>query len=129
MALKSGTYIISSVSADSYIGRNLAEDLSLNPKRVIILPKGVEAPKVRRTPFSSDTVPLTNSPGAPVGYRGAARRQLHLEHPWRVRRGDRQASLCRHCRCPESSLENHTAEAARRRHIHVCLCTLPKRKK
>ncbi len=47
MALKSGTYIIASVSQDSYVGRKQNEDKSLLPKRVVVLPQGVEAPKVR----------------------------------------------------------------------------------
>ena len=72
MALKSGTYIIASTSAESYVGRNLAEELSLNPKHVVVLPKGVEAPTVRFTLSSHSTVPLANSPGAPVGYQSAA---------------------------------------------------------
>ncbi|KJA18990.1 hypothetical protein HYPSUDRAFT_190357 [Hypholoma sublateritium FD-334 SS-4] len=47
MTLKSGTYIISSKSEDSYVGRNSVEDKSLHPKRVVVLPQGIEAPKVR----------------------------------------------------------------------------------
>lgn len=46
MALKSGTYIIANKAEDSYVGRNPIEDHSLNPKAVIVLPKGVQAPKV-----------------------------------------------------------------------------------
>ena len=72
MALESGTYIIASKSEDSYVGRKQNEDKSLLPKRVVVLPKGVEAPTVRCTLSSHSTVPLANSPGAPVGYQSAA---------------------------------------------------------
>jgi hypothetical protein len=41
-----GTYIIKSLSLDTYVGRHLTEDRSLLPKRVFVLEKGVEAPQV-----------------------------------------------------------------------------------
>ncbi|PSR87359.1 hypothetical protein PHLCEN_2v5176 [Hermanssonia centrifuga] len=47
MSLPSGNYIITSKVPDGQslsIGRNLAEDKSLLPKKVISLPPGVEAP-------------------------------------------------------------------------------------
>ncbi|CCM03311.1 uncharacterized protein FIBRA_05439 [Fibroporia radiculosa] len=42
--LQSGTYIINKVASGegSYVGRNIVEDLSLLPKRVVIHPPGVE---------------------------------------------------------------------------------------
>ncbi|KJA18989.1 hypothetical protein HYPSUDRAFT_1096871 [Hypholoma sublateritium FD-334 SS-4] len=40
MSLKSGTYTIS-----SKFGCNPMDDMSLNPKRVVVLPQGVEASK------------------------------------------------------------------------------------
>jgi hypothetical protein len=45
--LQSGTYIVFGKSTNQPIGRALAEDKSLGPKRVVNLPGGVEAPKVR----------------------------------------------------------------------------------
>ncbi|KAK7027239.1 hypothetical protein VNI00_015328 [Paramarasmius palmivorus] len=45
MSLKSGLYTIRCKATDNYIGRSENEDKSLNPKRVINLPEGVEAPK------------------------------------------------------------------------------------
>ncbi len=71
MSLKSGTYIIASKSEESYVGRMQNEDHSLLPKRVIVLPKGVEAPKVRGTkllPYNE----ILNSDGTIVGDRSAA---------------------------------------------------------
>jgi hypothetical protein len=47
MSLKSGIYIITSKVEDSPVGRNRVEDVSLLPKKVDILPKGIDAPKVR----------------------------------------------------------------------------------
>lgn len=46
--LPTGTYIIRSLfeKDGSYVGRAETEDFSLNPKRVIALPKGVKAPDV-----------------------------------------------------------------------------------
>lgn len=45
MSLESGIYIIQSKSQGGYVGRNSTEDRSLLPKKVVILPQGVEAPK------------------------------------------------------------------------------------
>ncbi|KAF9523926.1 hypothetical protein CPB83DRAFT_862140 [Crepidotus variabilis] len=42
--LPDGRYIIQSVSAKKFIGRSPREDLSLNPKRVMLLPEGIRAP-------------------------------------------------------------------------------------
>ncbi|THG95045.1 hypothetical protein EW026_g6535 [Hermanssonia centrifuga] len=44
MSLKEGNYIIRNRAQGQFIGRNLAEDLSLLPKKVINLPHGVQAP-------------------------------------------------------------------------------------
>ncbi len=54
MALESGIYIISSRASETYIGRSETEDKSLLPKRIIVLPKGVEAPRflVEKSPIS-----------------------------------------------------------------------------
>lgn len=39
----SGRYLIRSlVRDDAFVGRNLSEDRSLNPKRVVLLPPGVQ---------------------------------------------------------------------------------------
>ena len=46
MALESGIYTITSKLEDFPVGRNPREDRSLLPKRVVILPKGIEDPKV-----------------------------------------------------------------------------------
>ncbi len=55
MALKSGTYVIVNKAENSYIGRTSVEDRTLYPKRIGILPQGVEAPKVRCVVVSSIT--------------------------------------------------------------------------
>ena len=46
MALKPGKYLISSVMTNEYIGRTENEDASTRPKEIVLLPKGVLAPKV-----------------------------------------------------------------------------------
>ncbi|KAK7047234.1 hypothetical protein VNI00_006900 [Paramarasmius palmivorus] len=43
MSLESGLYIIK--NQGKYIGRNLAEDMSLLPKRIVTLPESVQAPR------------------------------------------------------------------------------------
>ncbi|KDR79612.1 hypothetical protein GALMADRAFT_63312 [Galerina marginata CBS 339.88] len=53
--MDSGLYIITSKMEEFPVGRNAAEDLSLNPKKVIILPKGIEAPRWILQKVSDDT--------------------------------------------------------------------------
>lgn len=50
MTLESGFYVITSKvnHGDEPIGRNLVEDRSLLPKKIFLLPRGVEDPKVRQ---------------------------------------------------------------------------------
>ena len=121
MALESGTYIIASKSEDSYVGRKQNEDKSLLPKRVVVLPKGVEAPKV----CGSDLFPHNEilSPNCIiVGDRSTPRGQLYLEDWRRLCCRHRRAALCRpYRRAPEGFVEDHPAETPGRGHVHVCL--------
>ncbi|KAG8996134.1 hypothetical protein FRB94_008559 [Tulasnella sp. JGI-2019a] len=45
MSLESGTYTIKNKASGTCIGRNPVEDRSLNPKRVLSLPPGGDAPR------------------------------------------------------------------------------------
>ncbi|KAG8979646.1 hypothetical protein FRB94_010086 [Tulasnella sp. JGI-2019a] len=44
MSLEDGNYTITSHSSDQFVGRNMAEDRSVLPKRVVSLPLGMQAP-------------------------------------------------------------------------------------
>jgi len=44
MSLQAGAFTITSVSSKLPVGRSEREDLSLNPKRIITLPQGVQPP-------------------------------------------------------------------------------------
>lgn len=44
--LTSGIYFIKSKKTGDYVGRGPHEDMSLLPKSIILLPKGIEAPTV-----------------------------------------------------------------------------------
>ncbi|KDR77726.1 hypothetical protein GALMADRAFT_65624, partial [Galerina marginata CBS 339.88] len=54
-AMDTGIYIITSKVDEFPVGRNAAEDLSRDPKKVVILPKGIEAPKWILQKVSDDT--------------------------------------------------------------------------
>ncbi|KDR67304.1 hypothetical protein GALMADRAFT_283623 [Galerina marginata CBS 339.88] len=45
MALQNGSYTITSKAGAFPVGRNKAEDRSLNPKKVVLLPQGIESPE------------------------------------------------------------------------------------
>ncbi|KDQ15369.1 hypothetical protein BOTBODRAFT_173862 [Botryobasidium botryosum FD-172 SS1] len=66
MPLESGEYIIEYLKFDQYIGRKFAEDKSLNPKQIVSIPPGVQAPKWQVEKIGDGKYKLSIG-GAPTG--------------------------------------------------------------